>query len=402
MTYATRKPIKNTNKKIVAYDLKYDSGENALKDMIKHLLGEGESTEKLNNAPTILEIRKENLDSYTEEYLLMLPKDYVLIQVNSALLPDENIARLIRILKERGFKVVIEINKEDRVFTLAKAFADIIKFDVSYIEESENIESLRQGFIGKILVIDVNSPEDYNKISKINADYYEGSYIDNSEIKFEVAENKHSKINFTEVIRALNEDLDPRDMAKIISRDSLLSAQIIKISNSACYGGRTRIKNVESAIIRIGQVNVRGILYLMEFTTCTEQVEQLLQTSYHRALFCEYIKIESKIKKLDLDEAYMIGLLSLLGVITTKPMPQALSGLGLDKKIEYALVYREGVGGSLINFIESYESADWDRVKFYEKEFNIKEGKVFELYYKALGMVQQTWRTLRGTQNAEI
>ena len=167
--------------------------------------------------------------------------------------------------------------------------ADIIKIDVNNIPEA--LQNERTEISAKLLVYNVNSSEEYLMAEAINADLYEGTYISPA-TPIEIESHEHSNVNFIEVIAYMNKpNVSIQDIAKIIQRESLLSSQIIRLSNSAYFGGRSRINSVADAIIRIGMSNLKRWIFLLQFSRINEVPEELLQLSYSRALLYKSIKI---------------------------------------------------------------------------------------------------------------
>ena len=138
----------------------------------------------------------------------------------------------------------------------------------------------------------------------------------------------------------------------------------------------------------------------MEFNNNPNVPEELLQTSYHRAVFCERITKESKKAGITVNDAYMIGLFSTLDILTGRSMDIELSKMNLSEVIEDALIYRDGVGGTLLNLIRAYEDANWKRVDKYIADFNLSKDRIYELYYNSIDEVTKLWRSL--TEHGDV
>lgn len=51
-----------------------------------------------------------------------------------------------------------------------------------------------------------------------------------------------------------------RDLSKVVSEDPAITAQILRVANSAAYGGVTEIRSLENAFARLGQRTVRSVI----------------------------------------------------------------------------------------------------------------------------------------------
>ena len=104
-----------------------------------------------------------------------------------------------------------------------------------------------------------------------------------------------------------------------------------------------------------------------------------------------YYKHRNDIKE---NDAYLIGLFSTLDILTGRPMDLELSSMNLNEVIEEALVYRDGIGGTLLNLVKSYEEVNWKRVDKYIDTFKINKDKIFKMYFESLDEVTKLWNSL--------
>ena len=398
-SYVVRQQVREINRKLFANDMIYsDESKNTLEQLIANIVQKFNPEDEISSVPTIIEVKENNFDDKTLEKILLMNTDSVLIQINSNLLAIPQKVAIIKQIKEAGYKLVVVLNKEDTVFTLAKIFADIVKFDIQGIPTGAFTGS--GAFLCKKLAYNVNTPEDYVLAEQTGVDYYEGTYISPAST-VEVDNNEHSKVNFIEIIAKINDEKSEiNDIAKVIARDSLMSAQIIRLSNSVYFGSRYRIDSISDAVIRVGMNNLKRWIFLLEFNNNPNVPEELLQTSYHRAVFCERITKESKKAGITVNDAYMIGLFSTLDILTGRSMDIELSKMNLSEVIEDALIYRDGVGGTLLNLIRAYEDANWKRVDKYIADFNLSKDRIYELYYNSIDEVTKLWRSL--TEHGDI
>lgn len=71
---------------------------------------------------------------------------------------------------------------------------------------------------------------------------------------------------FPDVLIRLERELSQPDvsvlrLASLLEEDVALVAQLLRVANSAYYGGRTRITSVADAAIRLGMQELRSIVY---------------------------------------------------------------------------------------------------------------------------------------------
>ena len=389
----TRQQVREINRKLFANDLIYEDTDcNILEELISSIVQRYDASDTISGVPTILEIKESNLSKNTIDKIKLLSTNSVYIQVNNNIIANKSNLAIIRKLKDIGYKIIIELNKEDTIFTIAKLLADVIKINVNSIPEA--LRNERTELTAKLLIYGVNSSEEYLMAEAINADLYEGTYISPA-TPIQIEAHEHSNVNFIDVIACINKpNVDIYRISEIIKRDSLLSAQIIRLSNSAYFGGRNRINSIYDAIVRIGLCNLKRWIFLLQFSRLNEMPEELLQLSYSRALICERIVKECNKLNIDSNSAYIIGLFSTLSSLTGKPIDKQLTSLRLNKEIEDALVYRDGEGGLLLKFVIAYEEADWDRVNKYLKDIKMNKSRMNVIYLDCIEKVTELWNKL--------
>jgi EAL and modified HD-GYP domain-containing signal transduction protein len=171
-----------------------------------------------------------------------------------------------------------------------------------------------------------------------------------------------------------------------------MSAQVIRLANSAYFENNARVESIEDAIVSIGINNLKRWIFLMEFSRNDNAPEEVLRTTYQRAIMCK--KIAEKLKRIDLrpNDAYFIGLFSTLDILTGKLLVRELSTLNITDVVKNSLIYREGVGGTLLNLVKAYEEADFTHVDRYCETLRISREDVYNIYYDSIGKASKLWK----------
>lgn len=394
-TYITRKQVREINRKLFANDIVFsDENETVFDEIVSSIIQRYDPEDKVANVPSIIEIKKKYIKKGIVDKIMLLNQNAVFIQINNSLLGDANNIEIIKSLKSFGYKIVIELNKTDRIFTVAGILADIIKIDVKNIPEA--LVSTDTKFDCMIMAYNVDTATDYEMAETLHIDLYEGSYISTeTSIKLELKEG--SSFNYVEVLSLANkDDVEIKDIAKAISKDTLMSAQVIRLSNSVYFMGSDKISSVEQAIIRIGLDTLKKWLFLLQFSRRNDEQNEMLQLSYNRALFCEQIARKSRKIKINDSDAYLIGLFSTLDALTGKSIDKQLYNMNLSKDIEDALIYRDGPGGTILNLVKSYEEANWERVAKYAKQLALSKDVMSDIYFYCIDEVTKLWSSLTG------
>ena len=137
---------------------------------------------------------------------------------------------------------------------------------------------------------------------------------------------------------------DAKDIARIVESDPAITAKLVKVANSALYGGRSSIDSCSAAIVRLGTKTTQKLVltYSLQevFKTSIWAVNERMQALWdHCAEVASISFILARLtKKFDPGEAMLAGLVHDVGTIAilnyTEMMPQLAKDLeGLENSI---------------------------------------------------------------------
>lgn len=391
-TEIKRQQVRAINRKLFAYDLNYKSDDpNIIDILVSNIITNYNAEDELRNVPTILRLHRKDITwSIINKITLLNPKS-VIVEVNSNAFENNDSIEILKKLKSLKYKILVEINSTDTIFNMAKVIANYIKFDIKNLPEN----ALKARFECEKLAFNVDTAEEYALADAAGIELYEGTYFSDAE-QIEIEDAMYSKMNFFQLIKGLtSEIINVYEIASIIMRDPLMTAQVLRLANSKYFKqDDNTILNISDAILLIGVNNFKKWIFLLQFSRSNNINEELIMKSYHRANFARIIMKNSRFKPINNNDAYLIGLLSLLDVLTGKPMEVEINNLMLNDTISDALVYRDGIGGTLLNLIRAYEEANLSKIHKYSKPFFIDNEKLFKLYFKSLKETKELWREL--------
>lgn len=410
--------IREINSKLFAIDIEYNDNID-IEVIIGYIIQKYDPSKVMAGVPYILRVKTYDIDENLLENLRLIGKKSAILQINSNAFEDHYHLELVRkIHKELEIKIIVEINSTDSIFTHTNNLADYIKLDIHNLPNMRKLDIASD--ISRI-AYNVDTPEDYKLAETIRADYNEGGYI-SDDPSFNTETVKYSKLNFIEILKLLNigseyekvKDKLSKDeedqLVKLISHDPLLTAQLIRLSNSVYFSSDDyddmNIGSIRDAIARISFAKLKNWLIMLSFNTDDTVKEEAIQLAYHRAIFCKKIiqfmifKNPAVAKQLSERKAYMVGLLSTLDLLTGEPIDKQIAGLNLSSKIYNALIFREGLGGTLLNLIKAYDNCDEEHIGKYLKELNIGLEDVANVYYGSIKEAAEVWRELENDRKA--
>lgn len=170
---------------------------------------------------------------------------------------------------------------------------------------------------------------------------------------------------------------EAKDIARIIESDPAITAKIVKVANSALYGGRATIESCPAAIVRLGTKTTQKLVltYSLQevFKTSIWSVNERMQALWKHCADVASISfvLARSSKKFDPEEAMLAGLVHDVGTIAilnyTEMMPQlAADPTALEKTIVRlrgelsAMILREWSFSTDI-VVAAREAENWNR-----------------------------------------
>ncbi len=163
-----------------------------------------------------------------------------------------------------------------------------------------------------------------------------------------------------------NPNLNVEQLAKLVGAEPLMSAKIIRMSNSAAMNPSGReVADVKTAIVRVGMEAVRTVSFAvaMEQLLQSKQMQafegiskRLWEHTAHVAALCRVLA--RKLAKINGDEAMFAGLVHDIGVFYLMSRASKFPELVADKEEMHALLvgWHDNIGHALLSALGQPES----------------------------------------------
>lgn len=240
-----------------------------------------------------------------------------------------NALKRIDELKEKGsqFSVKEEFYSSKYLDLLDRA--SIVEFSVSSADENRASAVRRNG--KRVMITKIETQEDYERVRHMG-DLFSGNLLGPPSVvkEFEIA--PFLKTTLMRMIGALNTAQSIRDFAQIIASDVGMSAKLLRFVNSAYFSRRKEIKDIVQACAYLGMENLKRFTLLVA-TNDYVAVEnpELWKKSLVRAIISE--EIAKRLKPELTNEAYLVGLFSLIDEILGVDKVQFLKEVNVDQEI---------------------------------------------------------------------
>ncbi|MDQ7037744.1 MAG: HDOD domain-containing protein [Aquificota bacterium] len=241
----------------------------------------------------------------------------------------QNALKRIDDLREKGSQFSVKEDFYSSKYVDLLDRASIVEFGVSSIDENKSSAVRRNG--KKVMITKIEKQEDYER-TKHMGDLFSGNLLGPPSVvkEFEIA--PFLKTTLMRMIGALNTAQSIRDFANIIASDVGMSAKLLRFVNSAYFSKRKEIKDIVQACAYLGMENLKRFTLLVA-TNDYVAVEnpELWKKSLVRAIISE--EIAKRLKPQLTNEAYLVGLFSLIDEILGVDKVQFLKEVNVDQEI---------------------------------------------------------------------
>jgi EAL and modified HD-GYP domain-containing signal transduction protein len=163
-----------------------------------------------------------------------------------------------------------------------------------------------------------------------------------------------------QLVQLVSADADTHEIEALLRQDPTLSYHLLRLVNSLGMGAGRRVTSFSQAILILGRAQLRRWLNLMLFSSREgdQRSPMLLARVAVRARAMELLARDAGLGKAQQEQAFMVGMFSLLGVLFGLSLPEVLKPLTMSEAVQQALLAHEGELGELLGVVEAAERDD--------------------------------------------
>ncbi|CAK3381869.1 Cyclic di-GMP phosphodiesterase CdgJ [Vibrio crassostreae] len=371
-TYVARQPILNRNKNTLGYELLFRDGErNAYPAHIEsnratyRLIVENFLSVGLN--PSIPSSRcfiNFPYQSLIRRLPLSLPKDKVVVEILETCQPTDELLEAVKELYQAGYMIALDDFTSTPEWERFLRYTHIVKLDIMQmgLDEACNLVRTHQGKKFSFLAERVENEQEFQQAKEAGFKFFQGYFFSKPEIiktKYISPEQVIAMELFQEVCKP---DVDFQRVESIVAKDVALSYKLLRFVNTMSPRLEVTISSFRQALVYLGQEKLKMFVSLAVASYVSDKKpKELYGLSLQRAQFCQRMSRYQAFEG-HTEQAFMIGLFSLLDALLDLSLENLVEQLPLCKSIKVALLRREGPYGTLLALEESFEHADWQQI----------------------------------------
>ena len=300
----------------------------------------------------------------TREFLLLvspLPLDpeRVVLEIAADEHIDDELLTVLREIRTAGFKIALDGFRDGIGEQALLDLADSVKIDVRDRSE-EDIEidvNAARGRGLNVIAHGVSTRAVYGFCRGLGFDAFQGQYFAEP-VVVQGASVPTYRLRALSMLAA-GDAATFEQLERVIAEDPGLALKLVKLANSAFYGGRHPVGTIKQALMALGTTTVRRWAALLALAGVNDRPSHLLETGLLRARLCELVA--SRTDGAEPDRGFTVGLFSVVDSLLGMRMPDLLAELPFDERTTRALGGHEGPEGKVLAGVLAYEAGEFDK-----------------------------------------
>ncbi|RKF19704.1 HDOD domain-containing protein [Alginatibacterium sediminis] len=392
--YTARQAIFNRKLQVVAYELLFRDGpENIFPDVCPH-----EATTRMiaqtqlvsgiesytSGKPALINFTRTCLE---KDLPTLLPTKKVMIEILETVEPDDAMYEKVRELYHAGYAIALDDFIYEPRWQRFFKFVKLIKFDITKTPLTELgpiVESLKENKKPRILAEKVETQEEYQLAKKMGFDFFQGFFF----CRPQMIQSREVESNHLLLLQIYHQlcrpSLSVPKLTKLFEQDLGVTYKLLRYINSGVLPTTAEITSIKQALVYLGEEQTRKLLTILTSAVLGgQQSQEAIRFAIVRARFCELVC--ERVDKQYSGEAFMMGMLSMLGGLLNQPLDKILAKLPISERVFDALTSNEDSNLRIVfKSVTLYESGQWHLTTLEAEKIGLSYQTLSECYKRAV------------------
>jgi len=304
-------------------------------------------------------------DSLAGGHLELIHPDKVVLEVPTlgADATQEQIEERIptlQALRTRGFRLAIDQDALRRAYASWVPLASFIKLDMQAFkpELAEPLVKFARAHSQAQLVAEkVETAEQYERMLALGVKLFQGYWFAKPAL-VKAQTIRPSQATIIQLINLVRKQAETSEIENLLKKDPTLSFNLLRFINSSGFGLSCEITSFRHAVMILGLKKLfRWAALLMTTSRASGSPPAVGQTAVVRGRLMELLAAEL-LPPEECDNAFVVGVFSLLDTMLGIPLEQALETVALPESVTDALLHSQGVFAPFLELTKACESGD--------------------------------------------
>jgi len=315
----------------------------------------------------------------------MIDPEKVVLRLNAGV----DAARDLALLREQGFRFALD---QRALAPAARALANCASFiwiDAGNAEAFTLLQIARAAATrapgAKLVASGIRTADQFKAASAAGFALFEGDWFARA-VAVPGAALKPVQAVTMQLMQLVRTDAEPAQIEEVLKRDPGLSLNLLRLVNSSGLGLRCEITSFRHAVMILGLKKLFRWASLL-LVTSSSGAPAVAQTAVVRGRLMELLATEM-LSADECDNAFVVGIFSLLEAMTGLPAKRALEGISLPDTVTEALIERAGPLAPFLDLAIACETADDDAFAKAVSSLQLSDRKVNMAHLQALAWAE--------------
>ena len=410
--YLARQPIVCIEEKLEAYEILYvdaykhsdiSGNRYASASVINSVLNKFGTKEFLSEHKAFIKVDEKFLMS---DLIKSVPTDFFTLSLFDDIeLTDKTLERIDQ-LYDLGFSIGINDTDltEENILRYRRIIDKLSYFKINiyadmWLEDKDLVVELQDRHI-QVVATKIEDQYQYQTAKELECDLYQGYWF----AKPQILENEKfdpAQFNVLKLYNMLLQDTNIDEITSEFEKNHALTLQLLQFINSAHFSFRSRISSIHHILTLVGRKPLSQWLMLMIYSKSVSKNEQasplMLMVKNRTELMQNLLKVlKPDVKSNALGEAYLVGVLSLLGSVFKVSLEEVLENIHISDLSRAALLHDSGTLGMLYKVVRDIEEFNVPEIVAFSKKYKIAEEAVQEVILKSIEEVNSFEKDFSG------
>lgn len=262
--------------------------------------------------------------------------------------------------RRRGFRLAFKHNVLMSAYAQWLPLASFIKIDLLLLKPElvePVIKLAKQSPHAQLIAEKVESAEQHELVERLGVKLFQGFWFAKP-VLIKGQTIRPAQAIIIQLINQVRKQATTAEIEEVLKRDASLSFNLLRFINSSGFGLSAEISSFRHAVMILGLKKLFRWAALLLTTSRAGGVPAAVgTTAIVRGRLMELLAAEL-LPPEECDNAFVVGVFSLLDTMLGMPMDKALDAISLPEPVVSALLLRRGVLAPFLELTEACESGD--------------------------------------------
>ena len=263
-------------------------------------------------------------------------------------------------LRKQGFRLAFSEQILRRQYVSWLPLAAFIKLDMMTFapETAESLVKFSRAHTNAQLIAEkVESAEQHQLMADLGVRLFQGYWFAKPAL-VQAHTIRPSQATVVQLINLVRKQASTAEIEDLLKKDPTLSFNLLRFINSSGFGLSCEITSFRHAVMILGLKKLfRWAALLLTTSRKDGTAPAVGQTAVVRGRLMELLAAEL-LPKEECDNAFVVGVFSMLDSMLNMPMERALESVALPDSVQQALLHNQGVFAPFLELTKACESGD--------------------------------------------